>query len=60
MHWTTEKPTVAGWYWWRSVNYRPKVVEVYLYMNGNCLHINGQALNQFAGEWAGPLSPPEA
>jgi len=63
--WSTEKPTVAGWYWWRNKQLKyeedmePRIVEVRLYAGdlaiGNCRLAQSSFLK---GEWAGPLPLP--
>jgi len=63
LKWSSERPTVPGWYWWRG-NGMTEVVKVYqrdaivrlAFMNGNrfvLAHITA------VDEWAGPLVPPE-
>ena len=63
--WSTNKPTVAGWYWWRNKQLKyeedmePRIVEVRLYAGdlaiGNCRLAQSSFLK---GEWAGPLPLP--
>jgi hypothetical protein len=56
MTWTTEKPTVPGWYWYREIEGEPEILAIYK-DNGQLL-ISGIGLQEFPGEWAGPLKPP--
>jgi hypothetical protein len=56
MTWTTEKPTVPGWYWYREIEGEPEILSIYK-DNGQLL-ISGIGLQEFPGEWAGPLEPP--
>ena len=61
--WTSEKPAVAGWYWYRPPDGDPclvtvKVFEIGGYLNavwpdGRSVHIDA-----LPGVWAGPLGPP--
>lgn len=68
MTWTTTKPTVPGWYWWRD----PEDLEdagnsIVMISNINnrlkAMFIDGWSLelDKIMGEyeWAGPLEPPE-
>lgn len=50
--WTTARPTVAGWYFWRLVKGRERIVEVSM-LNG-ILYVPVEG-----GEWQGPLTPGE-
>ena len=62
--WTSKAPSVAGWYWWRrsAVHRDTEIVKVYrkdrrlniAFMNTNRFFLDG-----IAGEFAGPLPPPE-
>ena len=53
MNWTSEKPTKAGWYWWRFSKDAPRSQwEVRLI---NDYQIGSQIL---LGQWAGPLEEP--
>ena len=53
--WTREKPTVAGWYWWR--NAKLMVVYVGEYPPGSLYVMGFGSLANFDGEWLGPISP---
>lgn len=59
--WGTDKPTVAGWYWWRSllgdvevvkIGYVGKVARVYGH-GSDGLRLEHQG----PGEWIGPITP---
>lgn len=59
--WTREKPTVAGWYWWRDVDKRGKVrfcvcQEVYM-LRGSLFAADCGYLDKSRGEWLGPITP---
>lgn len=67
--WREEKPTVPGWYWYRDDGNddEPIIVKVWLSKfkgeprwyagdEDGGLWINGPC---WAGEWAGPLAPPQ-
>jgi hypothetical protein len=62
MNWTTDKPTVPGWYWWRSNTEDPTMVEV-VKCRRVCMVLEpdsnmGVEVPLYVGEWAGPLEPP--
>ena len=63
MKWTTDKPTVPGWYWWRSDSKRgPIVVNVYRLSKIWCCSFPDDEpcpVNYAKGEWAGPIAEPE-
>ena len=54
--WTKEKPTVNGWYWYRSQAYGKVIGKVY---NGR-VHWNRDSsrIARLVGEWAGPIREP--
>ena len=55
--WTTEKPTEAGWYWWRS---KPSTPQTHLLeMQDGELHCMTweDAPEDMGGEWQGPITP---
>jgi hypothetical protein len=56
MTWTTQKPTVPGWYWYREIEGEPEILSIYK-DNGQLL-ISGIGLQEFPGEWVGPLESP--
>lgn len=64
MTWTTETPTVEGWYWWHRANDYPTPRPVLLRLNraGTLAVDHDGFLYQSAcdlhGEWSGPLEPP--
>lgn len=53
LKWTTVRPTVAGWYWWRTTNVPATIIE--LREMGNVVIVPMKT-----GEWQGPLTPGEA
>lgn len=61
--WTTEKPKVAGMYWYRrSLGLRGIIVEVEspggtLTVIGENAECSGE-VEKIEGQWAGPLEPP--
>jgi hypothetical protein len=65
MTWTTTKPTVPGWYWWR----RPygkriilNMIQVKEWKHGNqpgLFIYAGKPVERCDGDWAGPLEPPK-
>lgn len=68
--WTSKRPTVPGWYWWRKrgdyylASRGPVVVQIeegYRRNSGWLLYIVGVggSLEDKPGEWAGPLPHPE-
>ena len=64
MHWTNEKPTSPGWYWWREHrDSAPVVVYVYRGSAGLFVHLDTGELRKLEndsihGQWAGPISEP--
>lgn len=59
MTWTTEKPTKAGWYWWRRgtflfVRHVQGHVDEQLWADGYTV----EKLTESNAQWAGPLEPP--
>jgi hypothetical protein len=62
MMWTTDKPTVPGWYWWRrTVARQPAKVYVLEFIEShNGLHNSRWgSVMVLDGEWAGPINQPE-
>lgn len=65
--WTTEKPTVLGWYWWKGYERdSAQLIEVFTAMiggySGLCVQIprNGmQPIPSVGGFWAGPIPEPQ-
>ncbi len=63
MNWTTQKPTISGWYWWReSLQVDGSIVQVDT-LDGT---VTSSGTNEYrfldeimAGEWFGPLEQPE-
>ncbi len=65
--WTSEKPSQAGWYWYRSARVPAQIVDVYfnsfeahdkLYAHGIGLHAT--RVKKLNGQWSGPLPEPGA
>jgi hypothetical protein len=63
MTWTTNTPTMPGWYWWRCfavmTGKQTKLEVVYIEEDGYC-HIAGDYVSNLGGQWQGPLVPEEA
>ena len=66
LHWSTAKPTVPGFYWYKFKNEEPQIVTVYEgYEDGKLVVDTFDAMQQVpveqegGGQWAGPLTPPE-
>lgn len=62
--WTTSKPTVPGWYWWRCSPYYVDCLLVLHRHQGGFTAKGGywedsKIVSDMKGEWAGPLMPPE-
>lgn len=64
--WTMNKPTVAGWYWWRyNKHYNPDLAYMrqdpgdgtWSAVKSCCVSFNAYYLDD--GEWAGPLPMPK-
>ena len=64
MTWTTEKPTVPGWYWWRYEKGRKATMlnvsqshiqQMDIFTEGSLVMF----LNEVPGHWAGPIPAPE-
>ncbi len=65
MTWTTDKPTVPGWYWWRFDTHlfglKQQVVEVYL-DEALVVKIDNERhkIDEMNGDWSSaPLEPPK-
>ena len=59
LHWSTAKPTVPGWYWYRPVGLPMRPKELFDY-NGRLFVRGFEWLDTITnGEWAGPLVPPK-
>ena len=60
--WTTQRPTKIGWYWYRhGSDEEPTKVLHFIDDDGDGPYIatsDDVALNDLAGEWAGPVEPP--
>lgn len=61
-HWTTEKPTKPGWYWWKDIDRRERVVEIIDrgegWLDASAVGLLWSVKN-LAGEWQGPIVPVE-
>ena len=60
LHWTSEKPTVPGWYWRRYNSSGVLIVEIVkIVSSGSKLVVRdfGGVIDFLLGEWAGPLVP---
>lgn len=63
--WTTERPTRAGWYWWRNLpEHDPAVVRIFTrngFMRVDWGSKDADYLSPWTrdvgGEWQGPLEP---
>lgn len=57
MTWTTDKPKVAGWYWWRPQKFKErKYWRVEQVRSGD---IERGIYDELSDEWAGPISEPQ-
>lgn len=60
--WTTEKPKVPGWYWWRVNEDDAEVVQIYEVagvLAVDSIEFIGKPLKQLGGEWSThPLPEP--
>jgi hypothetical protein len=64
MTWTTSKPTVPGWYWWRlSSSGEPGVLKISQeHIDNKNVYTFGTRIllhSEMPGEWAGPLEVPK-
>ena len=59
--WTKEKPTVAGWYWFRGPAHEADSFIVQIDEVGQFQWPDGgfQEVTLTKGEWAGPIQQPE-
>ncbi len=58
MNWTREKPTAAGWYWWRQEKGMMEVPREVVYSPFyRGLVTQGERLIAGDGEWLGPITP---
>ena len=60
MKYTTDKPTVPGWYWYKEYkDWKPKIAQVNIW-HGDGLIVDGSwAVKYYHGYWAGPILEPE-
>ena len=62
MKWTTGKPTVAGWYWWR-LRGESEVTILRVWYDDECgwrvlaMGHEYECALQEGGEWLGPITP---
>lgn len=56
--WTTEKPTVPGWYWYKG-NWNAETVHVVYAQNGRLYARWWDWVDEMNGQWAGPLEVPK-
>ncbi|MFN3075976.1 MAG: hypothetical protein ABT940_03660 [Alphaproteobacteria bacterium] len=57
--WSKDKPTVAGWYWFRIAPGHMAIIERYdMSASGLVMWNNGRIFPILDGEWAGPLPLP--
>ena len=61
LRWTTQKPTQAGWYWYRGRSHEEEPLIVQVDHAGQFQWPDGgfQEVTLTKGEWAGPIEPPE-
>jgi hypothetical protein len=61
LRWTTQKPTQAGWYWYRGQAHEEEPFIVQVDRAGQFQWPDGgfQEVTLAKGEWAGPIEPPE-
>jgi len=61
MKWTTDKPTVGGWYFWRQAS---KVKDPFkwrpIFIEDRAVWVNQTQMSPpLDGEWSGPIPEPE-
>lgn len=71
MTWTTEQPTVIGWYWYRTPRMRGRAILLCVLWHAENLHEDPALiaahyeesktypLHMLNGEWCGPLEAPQ-
>jgi hypothetical protein len=59
--WTTQKPTAAGWYWFRGESHEADPFIVLVDEAGQFQWPDGgfQEVSLAKGEWAGPIPEPD-
>lgn len=63
MNWTNERPTAAGWYWWRALEHED-AKPCRLLDGGDLLYFNAKEtwcrcpIRHLAGQFAGPIPEP--
>ena len=68
MTWTPNKPTVPGWYWWRSIDPPATVIPALVFKRDNddilrvifWANVQEYLVSNIGGEWSGPLEPPHS
>ncbi len=68
MTWTTTKPTVPGWYWWREPEHNDNEPEIgHVFKDDLTAELRvlwttdcpfADLVKEYDGQWAGPLEPP--
>ena len=56
MNWTSEKPTVPGW-WWHLCEGLEQAIIVFV-SEGLFIEQGAWHVSELSGSWAGPLLPP--
>ena len=61
MSWTTEKPTMPGWYWHKGPFFEPMIFLLDKDETGAMFLLEGGCweFDELDGQWAGPLEPPK-
>lgn len=61
MNWSSKKPTIPGWYWYRNKRGEPKCVEFVMIKHLGILFNDlrlPRDLDSWPGEYAGPIPMP--
>ncbi len=63
MNWTTQKPTMSGWYWWRDIGLSTGVI---VQVDTETGTVSSSGTDEYrllkeivSGEWFGPLDRPK-
>ncbi len=62
LRWTSEKPSVPGWYWYRG---ETDLNEIIVWVSTDLrvvfagTNFRSWPVEEIAGEWSGPLTPPD-
>ena len=61
LEWTSEKPTVAGWYWCKKEGRKPCIVKLSADAGNGKLVDSWSScfVENWKAEWAGPIQPPK-